>query len=139
MADFDVEYRLPDQALFGSPVYIHSHSYTFYTQLAYHSASQNKAIQQTRAVQDGVVQMLRKNIGELDAAHEDFKRAGIDLDLIEFNNSFLKLKQIKAESLRQNTISHAIGKYRKLMQALVDDILISIAKDKRVKFWLAPY
>lgn len=123
MTDFDVEYRLPDQALFGSPVYIHSHSYTFYTQLAYHSASQNKAIQQTRAVQDGVVQILRQNIGKLDSAHEDFKRAGIDLDLIEFNNSFLELKQIKAESLRQNTISHVISKYRKLMQAKLIETL----------------
>lgn len=119
----DIVYRLPDNAIFNSPIYIHSHAYTFYNQIALRTASQNMAVQQVQELQTGVTQVLRDNIKKLQEVHNAYSNAGIDLSLMDLHNSFLELKNLKPETLTQNTISGVVHSYRKkLEEAIVSKI-----------------
>jgi hypothetical protein len=112
----DVVYRLPDSAIFKSPIYIHSHAYTFYNQISLRTASQNAAVSQVKELQTGVTQILRDNIKKLQEVHDAYSNAGIDLSLMDLHNSFLELKELKPETLTQNTISGVVSSYRRKLE-----------------------
>ena len=112
----NIVYRLPDSVIYESPVYIHSHAYTFYNQLSLQSARETKAMQQLHDIQNGVVKILRDNINTLIKAQQVYESKGFNIDLINLNASFKELVQIKAESLMKNTISHQVAKYRRKVE-----------------------
>lgn len=116
-------YQLPGSAMYGSPVYVHSHAYTFYNQLSLLSGRQSAAIAQLHAVQNGVTQVLRDNIAILERVHEAYDQAGFNLDLLDLSESFKELKEIKAQSLLQNTLSHKIAKYRRMVEERIISLI----------------
>jgi hypothetical protein len=119
----DAVFKLPDEAIYGSPIYIHSHADSFYNQLEYQSSTTNIAMQQIVSMQNGVLKVLRDNIKTLQQVHDNYKSLGIDLELMDFSNSFIELKDIKAESLNKKTIGFAVGRYRKAAIKRLEKVL----------------
>lgn len=102
---------LPEQAMFGTPVYIHSHEYSFYKNLAHASTlDQIKANLDTVIIQVG--KTINHNIQILETVHTEFKLSGFG-DLLDFSNSFQDLKNVKADTLVRNTISGVVSATRK--------------------------
>lgn len=119
----DASYKLPDSILYGSPVYIHSHAYTFYHQLSLQTAAQTQAMKDLTGVQQGVTKVLRDNIKILRQVHDAYAGAGIDLSLMDLNNSFLEFKKLKKETLTKYTVQHKTHYYRQLMGENIDKVL----------------
>ena len=104
-------WTLPDQAVFGSPIYIHSHWYSFYNQVGKKMMSNSISSALTDWHND-TIKTLNSNISILENVHNQYANAGIQMELVDLSDSFRDVAEIKAETLIRNTISNKIHKAR---------------------------
>lgn len=104
-------WTLPDQAVFESPIYIHSHWYSFYNQAGKKMMSNNISSALTDWHND-TIKTLNSNISILENVHDQYANTGIQMELVDLSNSFRDVAEIKAETLVRNTTRHRINKER---------------------------
>lgn len=131
-------WTLPDQAVFESPIYIHSHWYSFYNQVGKKMMSHNISSALTDWHND-TIQTLNSNISILEEVHNQYANAGIQMELIDLSDSFRDVAERKAETLIRNTTRNKIHKARELytqkLFKVIDDWLNSpnVLNDKVVE------
>lgn len=115
-------WELPYNAMFGSPVYIHSHWYTFYNQINRQNVLGNIE-EELLKLSNNTFQLLSKNIALLQKVHDEYNAAGIDLSLMQLNDSFLDVAQVKRETLVRNVLSSKVHKDKLKYEAKLSKLL----------------
>jgi hypothetical protein len=66
---------------------------------------------------------LSKNIALLQKVHDEYNAAGIDLSLMQLNDSFLDVAQVKRETLVRNVLSSKIHRDKLKYEAKLSKLL----------------
>lgn len=68
-------------------------------------------------------QLLTKNIALLQKVHDEYNAAGIDLSLMQLNDSFLDVAQVKRETLVRNVLSSKVHRDKLKYEAKLNRLL----------------